>query len=58
MEKKKPEILCGKESEKKNNDMLVLVEDNFVAEHISDEEIICVDWEIKSDSYVRLILEF
>ncbi|RCH94136.1 grainyhead-like [Rhizopus azygosporus] len=56
--RKKPEILCGKESEKKNNDMLVLVEDNFVAEHISDEEIICVDWEIKSDSYVRLILEF
>lgn len=46
------------ESKKSADDMLVLVEDPFIAEHILDEETILVDWEIKPDGYVRLILEF
>jgi hypothetical protein len=40
------------------NDVLVLVEDTFVSEHILDGEMMTVDWELKEDGKLRLVLEF
>lgn len=40
------------------NDVLVLVEDTFIAEHIADGEMMTVDLEIKADGNLRLVLEF
>lgn len=40
------------------SDVLVLVEDTFIEEHISDGEMMTVNWEMKTDGSLRLILEF
>jgi hypothetical protein len=40
------------------SDVLVLVEDTFIAEHIADGEMMTVDLEIKADGNIRLVLEF
>ena len=40
------------------SDVLVLVEDTFISEHILDGEMMTVDWEMKVDGNLRLILEF
>lgn len=42
----------------KASDVLVLVEDTFISEHILDGENMTVDWEMKVDGNLRLILEF
>lgn len=41
-----------------SSDVLVLVEDTFIAEHIVDGEMMTVDLEIKADGNLRLVLEF
>ncbi|KAG1160602.1 hypothetical protein G6F37_003838 [Rhizopus arrhizus] len=41
-----------------NGDMLVLIDDTFMLEHMPNEENVTVDWEIKFDNHIRLILEF
>lgn len=41
-----------------STDVLVLVEDIFIAEHISDGEMMTVDLEAKTDGNFRLVLEF
>lgn len=41
-----------------NSDVLVLVEDTFISEHISDGEMMTVDLEPKTDGNYRLVLEF
>ncbi|GAA5813759.1 hypothetical protein MFLAVUS_007246 [Mucor flavus] len=41
-----------------NSDVLVLVEDTFITEHIADGEIMTVDLEAKTDGNFRLIIEF
>lgn len=43
---------------KKKSDVLVLVEDTFISEHIVDGEMMTVDLEIKADGNLRLVLEF
>lgn len=43
---------------RKKSDVLVLVEDTFIAEHIVDGEMMTVDLEIKADGNLRLVLEF
>ncbi|RCI04794.1 grainyhead-like, partial [Rhizopus stolonifer] len=40
------------------SEVLVLVEDTFVSEHILDGEMMTVDWEMKTDGNLRLVLEF
>lgn len=55
------EILWRKKrnnEEEKMSDVLVLVEDTFISEHILDGEMMTVDWEMKVDGNLRLILEF
>ncbi|KAG0909433.1 hypothetical protein G6F29_010915 [Rhizopus arrhizus] len=41
-----------------DGDMLVLIDDTFMLEHMPNEENVTVDWEIKFDNHIRLILEF
>lgn len=41
-----------------NSDVLVLVEDTFITEHITDGEMMTVDLEAKTDGNFRLIIEF
>lgn len=41
-----------------SSEVLVLVEDTFITEHIADGEMMTVDLEIKVDGNLRLILEF
>lgn len=48
----------SKKDSRKQNDLLVLVEDSFINEHIYEGLIIVVEWEIKSDGNVNLILNF
>jgi hypothetical protein len=48
----------SKKDSRKQNDLLVLVEDSFITEHIYEGLIIVVEWEIKSDGNVNLILDF
>lgn len=55
------EILWRKKrtnEQEKASDVLVLVEDTFISEHILDGENMTVDWEMKVDGNLRLILEF
>ncbi|KAL9559146.1 hypothetical protein MBANPS3_000550 [Mucor bainieri] len=55
------EILWRKKrtnEQEKVSDVLVLVEDTFISEHILDGENMTVDWEMKVDGNLRLILEF
>lgn len=55
------EILWRKKrtnEQEKISDVLVLVEDTFISEHILDGEDMTVDWEMKVDGNLRLILEF
>ncbi|KAI8643727.1 CP2 transcription factor-domain-containing protein [Parasitella parasitica] len=55
------EILWRKKrtnEQEKMSDVLVLVEDTFISEHILDGEMMTVDWEMKVDGNLRLILEF
>lgn len=40
------------------NAILVLVEDSFISEHITGGEVMTVDWELKTDGSLRIILEF
>lgn len=47
-----------KSEENASSDVLVLVEDTFIAEHIADGEMMTVDLEIKADGNFRLVLEF
>ncbi|KAI9029673.1 CP2 transcription factor-domain-containing protein [Phycomyces nitens] len=42
----------------KGDTILVLVEDAVVAQHIKEDAVIVVEWEIKADSTVRIILQF
>ncbi|KAI9473841.1 MAG: CP2 transcription factor-domain-containing protein [Benjaminiella poitrasii] len=41
-----------------SNDVLVLIEDAFITEHILDGEMITLNWGVKADGDIRLILEF
>ncbi|KAL0142167.1 CP2 transcription factor-domain-containing protein, partial [Mucor lusitanicus] len=53
------EILWRKKrtnEQEKISDVLVLVEDTFISEHILDGEDMTVDWEMKVDGNLRLIL--
>jgi hypothetical protein len=55
------EILWRKkksEQHETSSDVLVLVEDTFIAEHIVENEMMTVDLEIKADGNLRLVLEF
>lgn len=47
-----------RDNEEMTNDVLVLVEDTFVSEHIADGEMMTVDLELKEDDNLRLVLEF
>lgn len=47
-----------KKTSQEETDVLVLVEDTFIAEHISDGEMMTVTWEMKTDGNLRLVLEF
>lgn len=46
------------EQQENSSDVLVLVEDTFISEHIVDGEMMTVDLEIKADGNLRLVLEF
>lgn len=46
------------EQQESSSDVLVLVEDTFISEHIVDGEMMTVDLEIKADGNLRLVLEF
>ncbi|KAG0166570.1 grainyhead-like [Apophysomyces sp. BC1015] len=43
---------------KNNHDVLILVEDAVLAQHFPDNTVMAVEWEIKSDGTVRLLLQF
>ncbi|KAL0076177.1 CP2 transcription factor-domain-containing protein, partial [Phycomyces blakesleeanus] len=47
-----------KANKHKSDTILVLVEDAVVAQHILENSVIVVEWEIKADSTVRIILQF
>ncbi|KAL0081980.1 hypothetical protein J3Q64DRAFT_1754378 [Phycomyces blakesleeanus] len=47
-----------KTNKHKSDTILVLVEDAVVAQHILENSVIVVEWEIKADSTVRIILQF
>ncbi|KAI7907523.1 CP2 transcription factor-domain-containing protein [Cokeromyces recurvatus] len=40
------------------SDIFVLIEDTFITEHILDGEMIVLNWEMKTNGDIRLILEF
>ncbi|KAG1457421.1 hypothetical protein G6F56_006608 [Rhizopus delemar] len=52
--KKKAGVLAGIDEA----ELLMLVDDPFIAENIFEEETVIVDWEMKQDNSIRLILEF
>lgn len=44
-------------SNSNNNGVLILVDDSVVAQHLLDNAMVTVSWEIKADGMVRLVLE-
>lgn len=43
---------------KSEEEIFVLVDDSFISEHIANGDVITVNWELKSDGNLRVILEF